>query len=94
MSPRRGVRGTPICPIPRDPRLLCVPRGFALGNATAHQEVSMTKPLFAAAGLLERLLCRLAAGVLPWSQRSQHDAYLAGWRDGAEETAARLGADR
>lgn len=47
------------------------------------------KPLLAAAGLAERLLTRLAAGVLPWSQRSQHDSYLEGYKDGLRDGLAR-----
>lgn len=50
------------------------------------------KPLLAAAGLLERLLCRLAAGVLPWSNRSQHESYLHGYREGLADGLRRGGA--
>lgn len=49
----------------------------------------LSKPLYAAAGLLERVLCRLAAGVLPWSTRSQHSAYLTGYIDGLKDGGRR-----
>ncbi len=51
--------------------------------------MTVDKPLFAAAGLVERLLTRLAAHLLPWSSRSQHEAYLHGYRDGLRDADSR-----
>ena len=46
-------------------------------------------PVLAALGLAERLLCRLAASLLPWSQRSQHDAWTQGYREALQDVARR-----
>jgi hypothetical protein len=42
-----------------------------------------------AAHALLGVVVTLAARVLPWSNRSQHDAYLAGYVDGLRERAKR-----
>ena len=49
------------------------------------------KPLLAVAGMVERLLCRLSLIVLPWSQRSQHESYLNGYREGLADGLRRGG---
>lgn len=71
----------------RDPRMTHFPPRRSARYATS--EVRWTKPLYAAVGLAERLLCRLAAGVLPWSQRSQHEAWISGQVDGLAQGAQR-----
>ncbi len=52
--------------------------------------MTVDKPLFAAAGLAKRLLIRLAAHLLPWSSRSQHESYLHGYRDGLRDADGRM----
>jgi hypothetical protein len=46
-------------------------------------------PLFVLVGLADRLLTRLCAVALPWSNRSQHDAYLHGYREGLKDGVTR-----
>jgi hypothetical protein len=41
--------------------------------------------LFAALGLLDKVVTRLAARCLPWTSRSQHDAYRHGYVDGVRD---------
>ena len=48
-----------------------------------------TAPLPALLGLLDCLLTRAASIALPWSNRSQHDAYLHGYRDGLRDGTTR-----
>ncbi len=38
--------------------------------------------------VLARRLHRLAAWILPWSDRSQHDAWRAGYLEGARDASA------
>ncbi len=59
--------------------------------------MTLDKLLFAALDLTDTALTRLAAHLLPWSNRSQHDAYLHGYRDGCRDADSRmrlLGPDR
>lgn len=41
--------------------------------------------LFALAGLANKVATKIAAKALPWTCRSQHDAYLHGYRDGLQD---------
>ncbi len=52
--------------------------------------MTLDRPLFAALGLVDTALTRLAAHLLPWSNRSQHDAYLHGYRDGCRDADSRM----
>ncbi len=51
--------------------------------------MTVDKPLFAIVGLAEKLFTRLAAHLLPRSSRSQHEAYLHGYRDGLRDADSR-----
>lgn len=48
-------------------------------------EATITKAAHAAVGLAVTLAARL----LPWSNRSQHDAYLQGYREGLRDGVSR-----
>ncbi len=52
--------------------------------------MTVDKLLFAFAGLAEKAFTRLAAAALPWSNRSQHEAYLHGYRDGLRDADSRM----
>lgn len=48
-----------------------------------------TTPLLVLLGLLDKAVTHLASVALPWSNRSQHDAYLHGYRDGLRDGVTR-----
>lgn len=45
--------------------------------------------VYALIGLAEHVLTRIASKMLPWSNRSQHDAYLHGYKDGIKDAQVR-----
>lgn len=47
--------------------------------------MTVDRLLFAALALADRALTTIAAHTLPWTSRSQHDAYLHGYRDGLRD---------
>lgn len=53
------------------------------------QPAAATRLCSTATDLTRRALTHLAARTLPWTSRSQHDAYLAGYRDGLRDGLSR-----
>lgn len=56
---------------------------------TDRREIDVSGPLRAALGLVDLALTRLLAAFAPWSSRSLHDAWKAGYIEGVRDGSAR-----